>query len=73
MGVDTSWAFGYAPFRPAGSAARPGSTFGMVGMNGSAAFADIDSGVAVAVMRNRFDGALTAATAVDDLVAAALG
>ena len=27
----------------------------MVGMNGSAAYADIDSGVAVAVMRNRFD------------------
>jgi hypothetical protein len=36
--------------------ARPGSAFGMVGMNGSAAYADVDSGVAVAVMCNRFTG-----------------
>jgi hypothetical protein len=51
----TSWAFGFSPFRPS-CRGRPGSTFGMVGMNGSAAYAyaDIDSGVAVAVMRNRF-------------------
>src|SRR5919197_840531 len=54
MGFPTTWAFGYSPARPGGVASRPGSTFGMVGMNGSAAYADIDSGVAVAVMRNRF-------------------
>jgi CubicO group peptidase (beta-lactamase class C family) len=53
MGFPTSWAYGYAPSRPSGGG-RPGSTFGMVGANGSAAYADIDSGVAVAVMRNRF-------------------
>ena len=53
MGFPISWAYGYSPSRPSGEA-RAGSTFGMVGMNGSAAYADIDSGVAVAVMRNRF-------------------
>ena len=54
MGFPTEWAFGYSTHRPGGVASRPGSTFGMIGMNGSAAFADIDSGTAVAVMRNRF-------------------
>jgi CubicO group peptidase (beta-lactamase class C family) len=53
MGFPISWAYGYSPSRPSG-APRAGSTFGMVGMNGSAAYADIHSGVAVAVMRNRF-------------------
>jgi CubicO group peptidase (beta-lactamase class C family) len=53
--IDSAWAFGFAPYRPAADAATPGSCFGMVGMNGSAAYADIDSDVAVAVMRNRFD------------------
>src|SRR5438128_960836 len=54
MGFPTAWAFGYSPHRPGGVASRPGSTFGMVGMNGSAAYADIDHGLAEAVMRNRF-------------------
>ncbi len=66
MEMDTTWALGYSQFRPAGS--RPGSTFGMVGANGSAAYADIDSGVAVAVMRNRFDADPTALTAIDGIV-----
>jgi len=68
MGFPTSWAFGYSHFRPSGHG-RPGSTFGMVGANGSAAFADIDSGVAVAVMRNHFvsDG-LTTAARIDQLI-----
>ena len=69
MGFPTSWAFGYSPTRPSGRG-RLGSTFGMVGMNGSAAYADIDSGVAVAVMRNRFTpGDTTAITRIDHLVA----
>ena len=73
MGFPASWAFGYAPFRPSGRG-RPGSTFGMVGANGSAAFADIDSGVAVAVLRNRFGpGDLAAATRIDELVTNELG
>jgi general stress protein 26 len=57
--------------RPAGRhRIRAGSTFGMVGMNGSAAHADIDSGVAVAVMCNRFaSGDMTAVTLVDRIVA----
>jgi len=72
MGFPTSWAFGYAPGRPSGVASRSGSAFGMVGMNGSAAYADIDSGVAVAVMRNRFTtGDLTAVARIDRIVAAA--
>jgi hypothetical protein len=45
----------------------------MVGMNGSAVYADIDSGVAVAVMRNRFaTGDLTALTRIDRIVAATM-
>ena len=53
-----------------GARSRPGSTFGMVGSNGSAAYADIDSGVAVAVMHNRIVGDFTAVTAIDAVVAA---
>lgn len=71
MGVESAWAFGYSPARPAGT--HPGATFGMLGGNGSAAFADIDSGTAVAVMRNRCSiGDFTAATRVDHLVIDAL-
>jgi CubicO group peptidase (beta-lactamase class C family) len=71
MGMESAWAFGYNPARPAGT--YPGSTFGMLGGNGSAAFADIDSGTAVAVMRNRCSiGDFTAATRVDHLVIDAL-
>jgi hypothetical protein len=70
MGVPTTWAFGFSPHRPGGVPSRPGSTFGMVGANGSAAYADIDSGVAVAVMRNRFGApGLAALAEVDRIVA----
>jgi CubicO group peptidase (beta-lactamase class C family) len=72
MGFPTSWAFGYSPFRPNGRS-RPGSTFGMIGMNGSGAFADIDSGVAVAVMRNRIVGDMSAVVAIDRIIADGLG
>jgi hypothetical protein len=41
----------------------------MVGMSGSAAYADIDSGVAVAVMRSRFDSDLTVVSEIDRSVA----
>lgn len=48
---------------------RAGSTFGMIGMNGSAAWADVDTGVAVAVMRNRVAaGDLTAVRTVGKMV-----
>lgn len=67
MGFPISWAYGYSPSRASGRG-RPGSTFGMTGMNGSAAYADIDSGVAVAVMRNRFDADLTTTARIDELV-----
>jgi len=68
MGFPTSWGYGYSPVRPSGRG-RPGSTFGMIGMNGSAAYADIDSGVAVAVMRNRFaPGDFSTAAHIDQLV-----
>jgi CubicO group peptidase (beta-lactamase class C family) len=57
------------PSRPNGRG-RPGSTFGMWGMNGSAAYADIDSGVAVAVMRNRFaPGDISTISRIDQLIA----
>ncbi|HTU07123.1 MAG TPA: serine hydrolase domain-containing protein [Trebonia sp.] len=72
MGFPSSWAFGYSPARP-GLPDRPGSAFGMVGSNGSAAYADIDSGVAVAIMRNRFTtGDFTAAMRIGQLAASDL-
>ena len=70
MGFPTSWAFGYSPDRPGGVPSRRGSTFGMVGANGAAAYADIDSGLAVAVMRNGPPAAgLAAVTRIDRLIA----
>jgi CubicO group peptidase (beta-lactamase class C family) len=67
---DVSWSPGYSPSRPSG-ASRPGSTFGMVGSNGSAAYGDIDTGVAVALMRNRFSPDFTAIARLDAIVAEA--
>jgi hypothetical protein len=70
MGFPVSWAFGYSPDRPGGVPSRRGSTFGMVGANGSAAYADIDSGLAVAVKRNGpAAGGLAAAARIDRLIA----
>jgi CubicO group peptidase (beta-lactamase class C family) len=69
MDMQTTWAFGFSPYRPCGVPSRPGSTFGMVGANGSVAYADIDSGVAVAVMRNCFSLDLSAIAEVDRIVA----
>src|SRR5690242_613447 len=58
------------PDRPGGVPSRRGSTFGMVGANGSAAYADVDSGLAVAVMRNGPPAAgLAAVTRIDRLIA----
>jgi CubicO group peptidase (beta-lactamase class C family) len=68
MGFPTEWAFGYSPARLGTAHPRPGSTFGMVGSNGTAAYADIDSGVAIAVMRNHILGGFSAVSAIDDLV-----
>jgi CubicO group peptidase (beta-lactamase class C family) len=73
MGFPTTWALGYSPARPGPIQSRAGSTFGMLGSNGSAAYADIDSGVAVAVMRNRIVGDMSAVTAIDRIVAEAFG
>jgi CubicO group peptidase (beta-lactamase class C family) len=73
MGFPTTWALGYSTVRLGGVASREGSTFGMVGSNGSAAYADIDSGVAVAVMRNRIVGDMSVVAAIDRIVAKAFG
>lgn len=72
MGFPTSWALGYSQAR-LGAESRPGSTFGMFGSNGCAAYADIDSGVAVAVTRNRIVGDFTAVKTIDAIVAAHYG
>jgi hypothetical protein len=45
----------------------------MIGSNGSAAYADIDSGVAVAVMRNRIVGDMSAVAAIDRIIADSVG
>jgi CubicO group peptidase (beta-lactamase class C family) len=68
MGFPTEWALGYSPARLGSAQPRPGSTFGMVGSNGTAAYADIDSGVTIAVMRNHILGDFSAVSAIDDLV-----
>jgi CubicO group peptidase (beta-lactamase class C family) len=69
MGFPSRWAFGYTPDRPGGVASRDGSTFGMIGSNGSAAYADIDEGLAVAVMRNGPPAGLDTAARIDQLIA----
>jgi CubicO group peptidase (beta-lactamase class C family) len=69
MGFPSRWAFGYAPGRPGGVLTRDGSAFGMIGSNGSAAYADIDSGLAVAIMRNGPPAGLDAVTRIDQLIA----
>src|ERR1022692_3087169 len=68
MDMPVSWSFGYSVDRPGACKSRPGSTFGMMGANGSAAYGDIDTGVAVAVMRNRFTPDFTAVKMLDDIV-----
>jgi hypothetical protein len=42
----------------------------MVGSNGTAAYADIDSGIAVAVMRNHIAADFSVVAAIDDIIAA---
>lgn len=70
MGMPSvQWAFGFAPSRPGAVPSRPGSAFGMFGANGSGVWADIDTGVAVAVMRNRFGPGWSTAGEIDRLVA----
>jgi CubicO group peptidase (beta-lactamase class C family) len=71
MEMEISWSLGYSPCRPGGARSRSGSTFGMVGTNGSAAYADIDTGVAIALMRNRLSPDFTAHARLDDVVAEA--
>ncbi len=69
LGVPSTWAFGFAPSRPGPVPSRPGSAFGMFGANGSGVWADIDTGVAVAVLRNRFSPGWSTAGEIDRLVA----
>jgi CubicO group peptidase (beta-lactamase class C family) len=71
MEMEVSWSLGYSPARLGAACSRSGSTFGMVGTNGSAAYADIDTGVAIALMRNRFSPDFTAIARLDDVVAEA--
>jgi CubicO group peptidase (beta-lactamase class C family) len=67
-GFPAQWALGYSPARPGRAQPRPGSTFAMVGSNGTAAYADIDSGLAIAVMRNHILGDFSAVTAINNLM-----
>ncbi|WP_428962393.1 serine hydrolase domain-containing protein [Micromonospora fluostatini] len=66
----STWAMGYSVGRP--GRAAPGehpTVFGMVGMGGSAAWADRATGISVAVTRNRFNPVdMTAVERVWDLV-----
>jgi hypothetical protein len=69
MGFETRWAFGYSPDHLS-DPGTPRPAFGMVGANGSAAWADVPSGVAAAVLRNgpAPGGDFTAATRIDTLL-----
>lgn len=67
-----SWAFGYSPCRSGGFPSRPGSIFGLIGSNGSAAYADIGSGVAAAVIRDRFSPDLATVEGLGRIVAETL-
>jgi CubicO group peptidase (beta-lactamase class C family) len=69
--MEISSSLGYNPDRPGVARSRSGSTFGTVGTNGSAAYADIGTGVAIALMGNRFSPDFTAIARPDDIVAAA--
>ncbi len=69
MKVPAEWTLGYSPARPGSATARPGSVLGMLGGNGAAAYADIDSGITVAVLRNRFSPDFSAAARVGQIVA----
>jgi hypothetical protein len=68
MEMEVTWSLGYSPSRPGRARSRSGSTSGMVGTNGSAAYADIDTGVAIALMRNPFSPDFTAIARLDDIV-----
>lgn len=67
MQIETAWADGFSP-HPPGRPAAYRALFGMYGVNGSGAYADLDRGVAVAVMRNRFDRDTAILAAVDQIV-----
>jgi len=73
MGFPTTTALGYSPAPLGAAESRLGSTFGWIGSNGSAAYADIDSGVAIAVMRNRIVGDTSVVAALDRIVREAVG
>ena len=61
--------FRSAPVRPCMANSAAGRPEFAAHGNGSAAWADIDSGLAVAVMRNRFSSDWTTAGEIDRLVA----
>lgn len=67
MNVDVVWADGFSTHQPGGSDPDR-SVFGMFGVNGSGAYADLNRGVAAAVMRNRFDPDTTLLASVDRII-----
>jgi CubicO group peptidase (beta-lactamase class C family) len=67
MGIDAVWADGFSTHQPGGSDPDR-SVFGMYGVNGSGAYADPDRGVAVAVVRNRFDPDTTLLSSIDRII-----
>lgn len=55
-GGPSTWALGCSVGRPGTSAPQDHpTTFGMVGIGGSAAYADSATGVSIAVTKNRFN------------------
>lgn len=69
-GGPSTWALGYSAGLPWQAAAQDNpTTFGMVGVGGSAAFADRATGVSIAVTKNRFNPvSINAVERVNELV-----
>ena len=68
MGFSTNWGLGYGLGRPGADPRETMSVFGMVGMGGSAAYADTATGIAFALTRNRLDsGDLNAVVRVGEI------
>jgi CubicO group peptidase (beta-lactamase class C family) len=67
MDIDAAWADGFSPHAPGGDDVDR-SVFGMFGVNGTGAYADPERGVAVAVMRNRFDPDASVLAGVDRII-----
>ena len=72
FGTPVSWALGYVPGRPGADQHEPSTAFGFSGAGGSYGYADPESGVALALTKNRLTADSSAAEQVSAIVTAAV-